>query len=408
MGITTSKGSNIVANHENVSEDTDNIAGSIGSNNITLKNHENLTFYKMALEHNFRDSQSQLKVYCAEESIEIPFQWIQSSSPLIRQLLLGVAAEEMVQLSNSMADPVALMLPHVKAETFHNLVEILVYGQVIIGNDHERIENELLELAQVLQVPIERFVLESSPKRLKVRNIEELVETSDESNKRLKIRDITQLLEHETSDGSSPLIPADPAVENDNIASQGTENHENDNDWQCGNISYDDQPYCDDLSLKITIENDCVIEENNNTVKSELYCQLCDTIFPSSVQAKEHFMESDIGYMCYDGKINSKYSCSFRFCYSKFDSPIYLYRHEQMKHRNNDSPFKCKTCPESAKFLFDDRSPFSLMHHERNKHGHDIHMIFKTNRNQELTFSYKTIAPKDKKHLYDRNVSRYY
>ena len=83
MGISASKGSNIAANHENVSEDTDNIAGSIGSNNITLTNHENLSFYKMALENNFRDSQSQLKVYCAEESIEIPVQWIQSSSPLI-------------------------------------------------------------------------------------------------------------------------------------------------------------------------------------------------------------------------------------------------------------------------------------------------------------------------------------
>jgi len=281
----------------------------------------------------------------------------------------------------------------------------LVYGQVIIGTDHERIENELLELVQLLQIPIEGFVLESSPKRLKLRNI-------------------TELLEHETSDESSP----DPA-ENDNIIPQGTKNNENDDennenddesnknddenddgnnvnddDWQCCNISFDDQPYCDekeDLSLKITIENDLVSKEDNNNVKSEPYCQLCDTSFPSSVQAIKHLMESDIGYMCYDGKIKSKYSCSFRFCNSEFDSPIYLYRHEQRKHKDNGSPFKCKTCPESTKIMFFENSPYSLMHHEKNKHGHDIHMIFKTNHDQELTFSYKTIAPEDKKHIYD-------
>jgi len=338
-------------------------------------NIENLSLYNIALENILKDSESQLKVRCATGSLDIPIQWIQSFSPFIRELLL--TAKESFSFSLSKADPVVLILPHFKVEIFRNLVEILVYGQVQTVGDHETIEKELLELAQVLQIPVEGLVIESSNKRLRIRNIQELLDTSDRS-----------------------LPPSQISNDNGDSIEQTFGNYSDQHSDLCGISDVSE------LSLSRTIDDDdsqnegslSIINYNNNNIIAEANkCSFCGICFSNSAQAKAHITKSDIANFCYDGESRTDLRlyliCPFNGCRSRFNSPIYLYRHQQDKHKNIMWPFKCKSC-QNVGVHYTTRCPYSLVQHERNRHQHDIHIILKTDHDNEVTFSYVTSEAK--------------
>jgi len=304
-------------------------------------NFKNFSHHKIALENCLKISEDKLKVHCATGTFDIPIQWIQSFSPFIRKLLVG--SKETLSFSTSKADPVALVLPHVKVETVQNLVEILVYGQFRAFGNYEIVKYELEDLIRVLQIPIERLLIDSSNKKLRIMDLDEVLNTSE--------FDLPSFI---------------PILSDQNLRHY---------------VNSRSVDHCDSEGNVIMI-NDSI----------DMECQYCDMHISTLTQAKDHIKRSKIANFCYDGESHTDLSCPFNGCNSKFDSPIYLYRHQAVQHNYNESPFKCKTCEgidATQVRPHDEENPYSLRNHERSQHQQEIHFVFETNFDNELKFSYK-------------------